>query len=348
MQAVEGLFVNIDNWFRAWLTSLGVPEAWVFLAATVVYLIGVLIFAIVNILWLDVMERKVGGYMQDRYGPNRVGPGGVLQGVADAFKLLGKEDIIHSGVDKWLFRLASFLIFMPAIALFAVIPYGKGMTAADINVGLLYFIAVGSTATVVLLMGGWGSNNKYSLLGAMRSVAQMIAYEIPLVFSLLGVIMIAGSLRLGDIVAAQENVWFIIMQPVAFITYFIAATAELGRGPFDLPEGEQEIIAGPYVEFSGMRWALFYLSEYANLVSVSALAATIFLGGWQGPWLPSWLWFIIKMYIMIFLFMWVRWTFPRIRIDHLMGFAWKYLIPVTLANVFVTGVAIKVFQVLGW
>lgn len=348
MAGVEGIFLDFDRWFRNWLAAYGVPDPWIFLLTVILYAVAVLVFVFANVIFLVYLERKVAGYLQQRLGPNRVGPGGIFQCVADALKLLGKEDIIPANADKGLFRLASLLIFIPATMLFVVIPFGREMIVADLNVGLLYFIAVGSTATIAFLMGGWGSNNKYSLLGSMRAVAQMISYEIPLAFSLLGVVMLAGSLKMSDIVAAQKDLWFVVLQPVAFLTYFIAATAELNRGPFDLVEGEQEIIAGPFVEYSGMRYALFFLAEYANLVSVSALAVTLFLGGWQGPWLPSWLWFIIKVYIMIFIFMWVKWTFPRIRIDHLMGLAWKFLIPVSLVNVFVTGVAVKVFQVMGW
>jgi len=225
---------------------------------------------------------------------------------------------------------------------------GKNMVIVDLNVGVFYFISVGSLTTICLLMAGWGSNNKWSLLGAMRSVAQMISYEIPLAFSLLGVIMIAGSMRLSDIVAAQSNVWFIILQPVAFIAYFIAATAELNRGPFDMPEAEQELTAGAYTEYTGMRWALFFLAEYTNLVAVSALMSTMFLGGWQGPFLPSWLWIIIKTYLVMIVFMWLKWTFPRIRMDHLMSFSWKVLIPVTLANILLTGIVLQVFKGMGW
>jgi len=209
-----------------------------------------------------------------------------------------------------------------------------------LSIGLFYFLSLGSLATIGLLMAGWGSNNKWSLLGAMRSVAQIISYEVPLVLSLLGVVMITGSLRLSDIVAAQDKLWFVVLQPVAFVTYFIAATAELNRAPFDMPEAEQELTAGAYTEYSGMRWALFFLAEYTNLFAVSALAVTVFLGGWQGPLLPSWLWMVIKTYGVMLVFMWVRWTFPRVRMDHLMALSWKVLIPVTLVNVMFTGIGI--------
>jgi len=328
---LQGLIVGLPQWVQTVFTG-------------VLYLIGVLAFVFINIIYLIYLERKISAYMQQRLGPNRVGPRGLLQSVADAVKMLGKEDIIPRNVDKWVFILAPIVIFIPAVMVFAVIPFGKGMIAADLNIGVFYFMAVASTTTIALLMGGWGSNNKYSLLGSMRSVAQMVSYEIPLAFSLLGVIMLAGSLQTSQIVAAQGKFWYIILQPVAFIIYFIAASAESNRAPFDLITGEQEIISGPFVEYSGMRWGLFMLAEYAHMLSVSALAVTLFLGGWQGPWLPSWLWFVIKVYIMIFIFMWVRWTYPRIRIDHMMSFNWKVLVPLSLANILVTGVGIKVYQ----
>ncbi|SMB95375.1 NADH dehydrogenase subunit H [Thermanaeromonas toyohensis ToBE] len=337
----------LDTFLAAW----GLPLWAVSVIRGVIYLLGILAFVFLNAIYLIYLERKVSAYMQQRLGPNRVGPRGLFQSVVDAIKLLGKEDIIPREADKWVFLVAPIAIFIPAIMVYAVIPFGPGIIAADLNIGVFYFLAVASTTTIAILMGGWAGNNKYSLLGAMRTVAQMVSYEIPLVFSILGVIMLAGSLKTSDIVAAQREIWFIFLQPIAFLIYFIAATAEVNRGPFDLVEGEQEIIAGPFTEFTAMRYALFYLSEYTNLLSVSALAVTLFFGGWQGPWLPSWLWFIIKVYIMILLFMWVRWTFPRIRIDHLLQFNWKFLLPLSLANILATGIGIKVYQVLvtgGW
>lgn len=342
--AMEGIFTGIAASMRELLA--GAPPWLENLSMGFLYLVGVLAFIFLNALYLIYLERKISAYMQQRIGPNRLGPHGLLQSVADAVKLLGKEDIIPRGADKWVFLIAPILIFIPATMLYAVIPFGKGMIAADLNIGVFYFLAVASTTTIAILMGGWSSNNKYTLLGSMRSVAQMVSYEIPLTFSVLGVVMLAGSLQTSQIVMAQEKVWYVLLQPVAFIIFFIAATAEVNRAPFDLVEGEQELIAGPYTEYTGMRFALFYSSEYAKLVSVSALAVTLFLGGWHGPWLPSWLWFVIKLYIMIFIFMWVRWTFPRIRIDHLLSFNWKVLLPLSLANILVTGVGIKIYQLL--
>ena len=345
---MENWFVNIAHALTNWLTGLGLSVGWADFILLVVQWVCIIIIVTLNVIVLIWLERKISGFIQQRLGPNRLGPFGMFQTIADAIKLLTKEDIIPSATDKLIFRTAPMFFIIISVMLYVVLPMGENMVIADLNAGVFYFISVGSLTTICLLMAGWGSNNKWSLLGAMRSVAQMISYEIPLAFSLLGVIMIAGSMRLSDIAAAQSNVWFIVLQPVAFITYFIAATAELNRGPFDMPEAEQELTAGAYTEYTGMRWALFFLAEYTNLVAVSALMSTMFLGGWQGPFLPSWLWIIIKTYLVMIVFMWLKWTFPRIRMDHLMSFSWKVLIPVTLANILVTGIALQVFKGMGW
>ncbi len=345
---MENWFVNIAYALTNWLTGLGLSAGWADFILLVVQWVCIIIIVTLNVIVLIWLERKISGFIQQRLGPNRLGPFGMFQTIADAIKLLTKEDIIPSATDKLIFRTAPMFFIIISVMLYVVLPMGKNMVIVDLNVGVFYFISVGSLTTICLLMAGWGSNNKWSLLGAMRSVAQMISYEIPLAFSLLGVIMIAGSMRLSDIVAAQSNVWFIILQPVAFIAYFIAATAELNRGPFDMPEAEQELTAGAYTEYTGMRWALFFLAEYTNLVAVSALMSTMFLGGWQGPFLPSWLWIIIKTYLVMIVFMWLKWTFPRIRMDHLMSFSWKVLIPVTLANILLTGIVLQVFKGMGW
>ncbi|MRY42937.1 NADH-quinone oxidoreductase subunit H, partial [Parabacteroides distasonis] len=255
-------------------------------------------------------------------------------------------DIIPEKTDKLVFVMASLLVMVPALLIYAVLPFGKNMVAVNLNLGLLYFLAISGVSSIPILMAGWGSNNKYSLLGGMRVVAQMISYEIPMIFSLLGVVMISGSLNLTEIITAQNKIWFIFLQPVAFIIYLIAATAELNRAPFDLAEGEQEIVAGPFTEYSGMRYALFYLAEYTNMFAVSGLTATLFLGGASGPILPSWIWFILKTYVIVLLLMLVRWTFPRFRLDHMMSLNWKYLIPISLANILFTGIGIKIFQLI--
>ncbi len=319
--------------------------AWLADLAMIAVQIGA-IFAVImaSAIVLVYAERKVSAFMQMRIGPNRVGPWGILQTTADMLKLLSKEDIVPRAAERRVWALAPVLLFVPAVAAYAVLPLDAGLVFADLNIGIFYFVAISSQATLPFLMAGWASNNKYALLGGMRTVAQMISYEIPLVFSLLGVVMLTGSMKMSDIVGAQRDFWFILIQPAAFLVYVIAATAETNRTPFDLVEAESEIIAGPFTEYSGMRWSLFFLAEYANLVAVSAIAATVFLGGWQGPWLPGWLWFTAKVVMMIYVFMWFRWTFPRIRVDQLMSFGWKGLLPLALVNVVVTGIGIYIAQ----
>ena len=347
MDVLENLFTNIALYARNLLMEWSVSYSVIELVILFLAIIGILGLIVLDALILVWLERKVVGFIQERPGPNRLGPAGFFQTIADTLKLLSKEDVVPRSADRWLFLLAAPIVFVPAIMLYAVIPFGKDMVAVNLNVGLFYCFSIASLGTVSFLMAGWGSRNKYSLLGGMRTVAQMISYEIPLLLSVLGVVMIVGSLNLSDIVSAQRNVWFILIQPVAFVIYFIAATAELNRGPFDLPEGEQESVAGVYTEYSGMRWALFFLDEYTNLVATAALAVTLFFGGWHGPWLPSWMWFFIKVYFLIFIFMLVKWTYPRIRVDHLMHFGWKFLIPLSLVNLVLTGVGIEIYRVMG-
>ena len=317
-----------------WLASL---------AQTLLGIVGIFAVVMLAALILVYLERKVCAWMQMRIGPNRLGPFGIFQSLADALKLLTKEDIRPAQVSGKMWALAPVLMFMVVIVTYAVIPFDVGVIFADLNIGIFFFVAVSAQTTLPLLMAGWSSNNKFSLIGGMRTVAQMISYEIPLVFSILGVVMITGSMKMSDIVKAQESLWFIVTQPVAFVVYVIAATAEANRAPFDLVEAESELVAGPFTEYSGMRWAYFFLAEYASMVGASCIAATLFLGGWQGPWLPGWIWFFIKVSAMIFLFMWFRWTFPRIRIDQLMAFGWKVLLPLSVANILVTGIGLWLF-----
>lgn len=334
---------------RQFIASLHGGPSWLTDAAMLLVQIGA-IFAVImtSAIVLVYAERKVSAFMQMRVGPNRVGPFGLLQTTADMLKLLSKEDIVPRAAERRVWALAPVLLFVPAVAAYAVLPFDAGLIFADLNIGIFYFVAISSQVTLPFLMAGWASNNKYALLGGMRTVAQMISYEIPLVFSLLGVVMLTGSMKMSDIVAAQGDYWYVLIQPAAFLVYVIAATAETNRTPFDLVEAESEIVAGPFTEYSGMRWSLFFLAEYANLVAVSAIAATLFLGGWQGPWLPGWLWFTIKVVAMIYLFMWFRWTFPRLRVDQLMSFGWKGLLPLALANITVTGVGIYIAQQWRW
>lgn len=292
-------------------------------------------------------ERKVCAFMQVRLGPNRVGPWGLLQSVADMLKLMSKEDIIPAGCDRVVWALAPMLLFVPSALVYAFYPFENGIALADVNVGIFLMLAISSQAVLPFLMSGYASNSKYAFIGGMRTVAQMLSYEAPMVFSLLGVVMLSGSMRISDIVNAQaEEFWFILMQPIAFVVFVISATAETNRTPFDLVEDESEIVAGPFAEYSGMRWALFFLAEYANLLSVSILTTVFFLGGWNGPILPGIVWFGIKVLAMVFVFMWFRWTFPRTRIDQMLSFSWKVLLPLSLANVFFTGIGIFARQLM--
>ncbi|WP_306010204.1 NADH-quinone oxidoreductase subunit NuoH [Bacillus sp. MMSF_3328] len=311
----------------------------IFFALAAVLLLVVLGFVTYAIL----AERKVMGFMQLRQGPNQVGGRwGLLQTVADVLKLLIKEDNIPKLADRPLFILAPVIAFTPAFMVLAVIPFTDKFQFADIGVGLLYYIAISGLTTIGIVTGGWASNNKYALLGGMRAAAQMISYEIPLVMSVLGIVLLTGSLNLNEIVEAQRGGWFIIWQPVAFIIFIIASVAELNRAPFDLPEAESELVAGFHVEYSGFRWAFFMLAEYVYFFAMASLTTVLFLGGWLPlPFLgfiPGAVWFALKFSLVVFLLIWFRVTFPRIRADQLMEFGWKVLLPAALANIFLTAI----------
>ena len=308
-----------------------------------VSLIGVMGLVAVNALFLIWMERKVSAHMQLRPGPMEVGFHGALQTIADALKLIGKELITPEDVDKLIYLLAPIVMFLPVLVSFVVIPFSPTLIIRDLNVGLLLIFAFSTLSVLAILMAGWSSNNKYSLLGAIRSVAQNIAYEIPLLITAMSIILMAGSLKLTDIVAQQCCLWNIFLQPLAFLLFTICGTAETNRAPFDIPEAESELVAGFHTEYSGMRFAIFFLAEYTNMFIVSAVATVLFLGGWQGPILPPVVWFLLKVYAMIFLLMWFRWTFPRLRFDQLITFAWKILIPLSLANLLLTALVMKIF-----
>ncbi|WP_163099505.1 NADH-quinone oxidoreductase subunit NuoH [Peribacillus alkalitolerans] len=318
-------------------SSAGLMNFAIFFLLAVVLLLVVLGFVTYAIL----AERKVMGFMQIRQGPNQVGgKWGLLQTVADVLKLLLKEDTIPKAADKPLFILAPVIAFAPAFMVLATIPLTDKLQFADIGVGLLYYIAISGITTVGVVAGGWASNNKYALLGGMRAAAQMISYEIPLVMSVIGVILVAGSLNLNTIVAAQEDLWFIIMQPIGFIIFIIASVAELNRTPFDLPEAESELVAGFHTEYSGFRWAFFMLAEYVYLFAMASLTTVLFLGGWNAlpflDFIPGAVWFALKFSVVVFVLIWIRATFPRLRADQLMEFGWKVLLPVALANIFLT------------
>ncbi len=298
-------------------------------------------FVVFNALILTWMERKVAGHMQLRIGPKEVGPFGLIQPLADATKLLGKEILIPKAVDKTLYYLAPILIFIPVIVAFVVIPFDSYLLVKDINVGIVVILAFSSFTVLSILLGGWGSNNKYALIGAIRSVAQNVAYEIPLLLALLSIVMMSGSLSLKTIVEAQKGLWYVFVQPVAFIIYFIASIAETNRTPFDLPEAESELVAGYHTEYSGMMFALFFLAEYTNMFIVSSIAVTFFLGGYNGPFFPGFIWFLAKVYFLVFVIMWFRWTYPRVRFDQLLNISWKALIPLAFLNLLVTGGLLK-------
>jgi len=314
-----------------------------FLLATVLKIALVMGLVLLAVAYLTWLERKVIGDMQVRFGPSRVGPFGLLQPIADAIKLMFKEDIIPAHADRVIFLLAPALTLVPALIIFAVIPFGPSFVITDVNIGLLYVFAVASLGVYGIVLAGWASNSKYALLGGLRSSAQMVSYELSLALSVIGVVMWTGSLSLVEIVEGQAGSWYgivprwnIFPQFFGFLIFLVSSNAELNRAPFDLAEAETELVAGYHTEYSSMKFALFFMAEYANMIAAGALAATLFLGGWQGPFLPPVIWFLLKVFAFIFLFVWLRATLPRFRYDQLMRFGWKVLLPAALANVMVT------------
>ena len=313
----------------------------------IVFALIIIIFVFGMAMVFIYVERRGSGRFQARLGPNRTGPFGVFQPVADAIKALTKETITPSRSDKWVYWLAPVVAFTPTMMIFAVIPLQGGAVLADINIGILYVAAVSSVSIVGVIMAGWGSNNKYSLIAAMRAVAQVVSYEIPMGLAIISVVLMAGSLSLTDIVNAQD-IPFILLQPMGFVIFYLAASAEINRTPFDLLEAESEIVAGYNIEYSGMKFALFYLVEYCEALAVSAIIATLFLGGWRGPFFPPIIWFLVKILAVFVLIVWVRSTLPRLRVDQVMGFAWKCLLPIALINMFITALQVLFFPSLPW
>lgn len=314
----------------------------------VIYALVVLLVLLAGVTYAILFERKVIGYMQMRPGPNRNGPWGLFQTLGDVLKLLIKEDIIPTNADRKIFIIAPVIAFAPSFAVFAVLSWSENIYAADLNIGVLYFLGVSSMTMLGVLMGGWSSNSKYSLLGAIRGVSQMVSYELPLVLSLLGVVILAGSMNLRDIVFFQQDVgmWFIILQFPAFVIYLISAIAELNRSPFDMPEAESELVAGYNTEYSGFRFAFFMLAEYTYAIAIAAFGTMIFLGGWLGPaFLPGIVWFLLKMCLFMFFWFWLRATMPRARTENLMKFCWLVLLPLALLNIVITAI-LKVWM--GW
>lgn len=323
-----------------------ITDAYAFLGHDVtVGLIGLLILLVyvpLNAAFMVWFEMKVSSHIQLRPAYMEVGPHGILQNLADAVKMLGKEMITPMLADKSLYWLAPITIVIPVFVGFVVIPFSPLMQIKDLNIGILLIFSFSSLTVLSILMAGWSSNNKYSLIGAVRSVAQNVAYEIPLMLSAMSVIIMANSLRMSDIVAAQSPIWFIFFQPIAFLIFIISTTAETNRAPFDLVEAESELVSGFHTEYTGMRFGLFFLAEYTNMIIAACMATTLFLGGWRGPFLPGLIWFVFKVYFLVFIIYWVRWTFPRIRFDQLMNFAWKVLIPIALLNLIITAIVLKV------
>lgn len=303
---------------------------------------AIIIFAVIGAVLAVILysEIKVASHVQSRLGYMRTGWHGALQGIADMVKLLLKEEILPEKIDKPIFLIAPYVVFLPVFLSFIVIPFGPGLIVRNLNIGLLYFLAISSVSAIGIIMAGWSSYNKYSLIGGLRSAAQVISYEIPHLLSLLPVIMLSGSLSTVSIVNAQEKVWYIFLQPLGFLIYFVSTLAECNRTPFDLPEAESELISGYHTEYTGMRFGLFFMAEYTHVFAGCAMGTILFLGGWRGAFLPPVFWFFLKTALLVFIVLLLRWTLPRFRIDQLMYLNWRILLPLALLNLIITGVGI--------
>src|SRR5881392_2038938 len=339
IDSLDQIFVRVKLLLLAPLA--GAPDWVIQIASSLINIFALLGVFLTLFALMSVLERKILGRMQNRYGPNRVGPFGLFQPVADGIKMLIKEDIVPVRADKIVHFLAPILIAATAILALGVIPYGRNMTPFAIDGGILFFFAVGSTTELAVFMAGWGSNNKFSMLGAMRAIAQMISYELPLIITVLPVVMVVGSLTPDRIVAAQDGYtfgivphWFVVTPwgAAAFILFFVSGLVESNRTPFDVPEGESEIVAGHMTEYSGFKYATFFMAEYIGMFAISGLGVTLFLGGWHAPvhvleFIPSYAWFFVKLSILLFIYIWLRGTLPRTRVDQIMNFAWKFMLP---------------------
>jgi NADH-quinone oxidoreductase subunit H len=353
-------FSTITKWIDASLHNAMSPF-WVTVTELAIIGVAILVFYALIGLFLVYAERKVCAFMQNRLGPNRVGPFGMFQTIADLIKLLLVELVPIKNADKFLFNLAPYIVIIASFMAIAAIPFAKGLHAIDLNIGVLYVVAVSAMGVIGILLAGWSSNNKYSLIGAMRSGAQIVSYELSVGLALVTIVILAGTMQLSEIVEAQRTGWFIfkghISAFIAFVIFLISSTAETNRGPFDLAEAESELTAGYHTEYSGIRFAFFFLAEYMNMFIVASIAATVFLGGWMpfhvGNWegfnhimdfIPSFIWFLGKTFFIIFLMMWFKWTFPRLRIDQLLTLEWKYLLPINLVNVLIMAFLV----LMGW
>jgi NADH-quinone oxidoreductase subunit H len=338
-QSIDQIFISAKQWILSLLS--GTPD-WVTTIVSILLNISALLGVFLTIFALiSVLERKILGRMQNRYGPNRVGPFGLFQPIADGIKMLIKEDVVPARADKVVHFLAPILVAATAILTLGIIPYGRNMTPFAIDGGILFFFAVGSTTELAVFMAGWGSNNKFSMLGAMRAIAQMVSYELPLILTTLPVVMVTGALSPDAIVAAQDGYsfgivphWFVTTPwgAASFILFFVSGLVESNRTPFDVPEGESEIVAGHMTEYSGFKYATFFLAEYFGMFAISGLAVTLFLGGWHAPiavleFIPSYIWFFLKLSALLFVYIWIRGTLPRTRVDQIMNFAWKFMLP---------------------
>src|SRR5947208_400398 len=350
IDSLDQIFVRVKQLLLAPLA--GAPDWVIQIASSLINIFALLGVFLTLFALISVLERKILGRMQNRYGPNRVGPFGLFQPVADGIKMLIKEDIVPVRADKIVHFLAPIMIAATAILALGVIPYGRNMTPFSIDGGILFFFAVGSTTELAVFMAGWGSNNKFSMLGAMRAIAQMVSYELPLIITTLPVVMVVGSLSPDAIVAAQDGYtlglvpqWFVLTPwgAAAFVLFFVSGLVESNRTPFDVPEGESEIVAGHMTEYSGFKYATFFMAEYFGMFAISGLAVTLFLGGWHAPgravdFLPSYVWFFTKLSALLFVYIWVRGTLPRTRIDQIMNFAWKFMLPMAFACIIAAAV----------
>jgi len=341
MEFLKDLIVNTGAWLSTLLAGIGLPEVWVRVIMMVIGALALALTPLMAVIFLIWAERKIVARMQGRLGPNNSGPypgpWALFQTLADAIKLLTKEDIIPTVADRWVFNAAPPMIVVIAVVVWAAIPLGKGLIGSDLNIGVFYVISVGSGGMVVLLMAGWGSNNKYAMLGALRAIAQLVSYKIPQVLAVLVVVMIAGSFSMQAIIEAQ-NVPFLLVMPVTALIFFVASLAEVARVPFDLVEADSEIATGYFVEYSGMKFGQFYLAEFMNSFALSVITAAVFLGGWRGPLVDSapilgTLWLMCKAFLVFFVLMWLRGTMPRLRIDQMLDLSWKLLVPVALVNI---------------